>query len=84
MNTFFLIGPAAIPFGRFAPFVVFRRQVNFGVMLATLIALAVEKSKLRNQKIGIQNEPEDLKAKEKVSTIHKRTSCSLGTKNGSS
>lgn len=40
--------PVAIPFGRFAPFVVIGHQVNSGALLATLIALAVEKSKFRN------------------------------------
>lgn len=52
MKTFLLIGPAAIPFGRFASFVVIGRQVNYWFMLATLITLAVEKSKLRNQNAG--------------------------------
>lgn len=53
MKTFFLIGPAAIPFGRFAPFVVIGRQVNSGAMLATLMALAVDMSKLQNQRVGV-------------------------------
>lgn len=52
MKTFLLIGPAAIPFGRFAPFVVVGRQVGSGAMLAMLIALAAENNKLRNQKTG--------------------------------
>lgn len=52
MKTFLLIGPAAIPFGRFALFVVIGRQVGSGAMLAMLIALAVENSKLRNHNAG--------------------------------